>query len=292
MMNYKLKIATMKNVLILACVLAVTGAQATERDKILINKEYPISKNRFLLEVENIFGSVEIEESAGNTIQLQLQIDISARNTELLERAKSELSIREQEFENELILSMKAPFIEEYREGGRIVGRGIHHGPRYDFNYEWKLKVPKGVDVTASTVNDGDVLISGAFGSISASNVNGDVFIEKASEVEEARTVNGQVEVYFADKPTIEGSYSTINGDITLYMNNPRLTLSAKTMHGEMYSAFDFEQLPARLVTNKSQRSRATEYKIEEKVLAKIGNEEGPELSFSTLNGNIYLKKI
>ena len=282
----------MKNVLILLCTLAVTGVQASERDKVLINKNYPVTGKDFLLEVENIFGNVEIEESSGNVIELALEIDISARSEEQLEKAKSELSIREQVFEDELVLSMKAPFLEEHRDGDRIVGRSINRGPRYDFNYHWTLKVPKDVEVTASTVNEGDVIISGAFRSISASNVNGDIMIEKASEVEEARTVNGQVEVYFAEKPTIEGSYSTINGDITLYMRNPGLTLSAKTMHGEMYSAFEFEQLPARLVTNKSRRSRATEYKIEEKVMAKIGNEDGPELDFSTLNGNIYLKKI
>jgi hypothetical protein len=67
--------------------------------------------------------------------------------------------------------------------------------------------------------------------------------------------------------------------------------LSFKSMHGEFFTDLqDLERQPAKVVRNTSQQGSNTTYKIDKRQSYKAGK-GGAELSFETLNGNIYLKK-
>jgi hypothetical protein len=67
--------------------------------------------------------------------------------------------------------------------------------------------------------------------------------------------------------------------------------LSFKTMHGEFFTDLqNLELQPAKVIRNTSQQGSHTTYKIDKNQSYKAGK-GGAEISFETLNGNIYLKK-
>jgi len=272
--------------------LMVTSLQALEKDKIIIEKSYAVEEGNWALIVDNLYGDVKIESYDGDEVKLHLEIVVWASSERLIMKAKEELSLRDNTVGEKLILSMKAPFVQEEWRNGEVVGRRIYDDPEYDYNYNYSLLVPTSMSVKGRTVNEGEVIIKGAFADIEASNVNGSVLVQDARKVSKAHTVNGSVDVFFTQNPDDDGSFHTINGNITLYMQpEPSMEVSAETMHGEMFSSFEFEQLPPRVLVNTSQKKNSTLYKLEEKLLAKIGD-GGPHLQFETLNGNIYIKKI
>ena len=134
-------------------------------------------------------------------------------------------------------------------------------------------------------------LISGIEGLISANNVNGDVTIKGARSIDEACTVNGDVDVYFESNPNQDGTYKTINGTINLYlMDQMNVKVTAKTMHGNLYSAFDYESITPKLKKTSSKSGESTVYELDQSFAIEIG-QNGPLLSFETLNGDIYLKR-
>ncbi len=283
----------MKTTLFLMLTLVVGGSLASERAKMEIKKSYGVENpTEFKLLVDNIQGDVIVEGYDGSEIIIDLEILITARNSSHVEQAKSELDLRERLDDGELQLSMEAPFVEYWKEG-EFRSRRIVESPPYDYKYNFFLKVPRSMAVMASTINDGQVRVKGVLGDLEVRNVNGSISIRDAKEVLEASTVNGFVDVEYAENPSKNGSFHTINGNITLYMQpSPMMSVAAETMNGEMFSAFEFETLPAVLKVNEKRRGNGMEYKLEEKVAVKIGEGNGPELRFKTLNGDIYLRKI
>ena len=72
--------------------------------------------------------------------------------------------------------------------------------------------------------------------------------------------------------------------------SNCRKNLNAKvyfdSMNGDMYSAFDYRKLSPKI----EKSNRNGKFKIGTKTGVEIG-EGGPELSFRSINGNVYLKR-
>ena len=153
--------------------------------------------------------------------------------------------------------------------------------------------MPEHLALNVHTVQQGDLIIEEIHGPVSASHVNGDVILEDVISVCRAKTVNGDVTVSFDGRPDLDGDYSTINGTITLNCSEPlQANVTAKTMNGSLYSAFDYITNAPQLVKTKEKDGGTTTYKLEETFNIAIGKSGGPNLSFETLNGNIYLKKL
>ncbi len=277
-----------------ACLLMVTWGWARQRDQVKIQRTYEVSgSENFRCYVKNIQGDVEVAAYEGDEITVELTITVFGHSAEDVSKGKSELKLGEYRTQNTLTLAMDAPFAEQYWKEDRLVGQNVYYSPDYDYRYDFVIKLPKGVHLEASTVNEGVILVAGIYGEIEATNVNGHVRIDDAREVRRAHTVNGDVEVSFGANPTKDGSFQTVNGDIVMrFQDGFDADVSGDTMNGDMYTAFDFEPYPARMVVNQGRRRNGTTYRLEEKFEARIGNGGGPDLRFRTLNGNIYLKKI
>lgn len=257
-------------------------------DQIKISKSYEIeSPENFTVLIDNIFGNIEVESSNDNKVYLELEIEISGRSDALVEKAKRELELGERHVDDSLILYTKAPFIKMNRWGNGGMGYNIPRDPQYKFRYQYKLRVPKNSGVYARTVNKGDVLIKDIDGVIRANNVNGDVEIKNARDVRAASTVNGDVTINFLENPKESVDFNTVNGDFNFELpKNFNAKIYFDSMNGELFTAFDYRRLSPQI----QKSSKEGTFKIGSKTGVEIGA-GGPEFSFSSINGNVYLKR-
>ena len=258
-----------------------------KEDRIVINKTYTIENpGQMAIIIDNIHGDVEVEASDDNKVYLSLIIEMSASSDDLLTKAKKELELGEKRTSDSLYFFTKAPFIKKSR-WGNYSGYDSHEHPKYTFKYQYKLKVPKDVSLEAKTINNGDVLVKDIDGSVKACNVNGEVEIKNARQVLQASTVNGDVTINFLESPKVAVDFNTVNGDFNFELpDNFSAKVYFNSMHGDLYTSFNYQQMSPKV--EKSERSGT--FKIGTKTGVEIGS-GGPELSFKSINGNVYLKK-
>lgn len=258
-----------------------------QEERVEIKKEYTLTNpSEMAVIVNNINGDVEVEASGDDKVYLTLTIVMSSRSDALLTKAKKELELGEIVTDDSLIFYTKAPFVKKCR-WGNFTGYDMKEHPKYDFKYQYKLQVPKGVSLEAKTINKGDVFVQNVEGPVKACNVNGKVDIKNARKVLQASTVNGDVTINFLESPKEPIQFNTVNGDFNFELPND---FSAKvyfdTMNGDMFTAFDYQTM-----SPKVEKSEAHgKFKIGSKTGVEIGS-NGPELSFRSINGNVYLKK-
>jgi DUF4097 and DUF4098 domain-containing protein YvlB len=141
-----------------------------------------------------------------------------------------------------------------------------------DIEVEFTVRVPRGVNIEVGTVN-GSVDVRGVTGEVNASSVNGGVEAVSDGGPVTASTVNGSMRTLGSG----DLEFSTVNGSITVELPE-RLDadLRMTTVNGTL-SSRDFPLT----VTGRfnPQNMRAT-----------IGK-GGTRLSFSTVNGNVELRK-
>lgn len=255
-------------------------------DEIRISKTYPVDNKELTLLVDNIFGSIKVEASKDDQIHLDLVIELSASSESLLAKAKKELQLGEEISNDSILLFTKAPFIKRCKWDG-LAGFNMGDGPKYEFKYQYVLSVPSDLSIYAKTVDNGDVTVSGISGIVKAYNVNGDVTIEKARDVRDASTVNGKVFISLLQNFQEDVEFNTVNGDFEFELPED---FSAKiffdSMNGDLYTSFDYKKLSPR-VEKSDEEGR---FKVGTKTGVEIGS-DGPELSFTSINGNVYLRK-
>ena len=258
-----------------------------KEDKVEINKTYTLENPaEMAVIIDNINGDVEVEASSDNKVYLSVIIEMSAKSDELLAKAKKELELGELMTDDSLIFYTKAPFIKKCR-WGNYAGYNMRDQPKYNFKYQYKLKVPKNVSLEAKTINRGDVLVQNVDGPVKACNVNGKVDIRNARKVLQASTVNGDVTINFLESPKEAIDFHTVNGDFNFQLPKD---FSAKvyfdSMNGDMFTAFDYQPMSPKV----EKSTENGKFKIGTKTGVEIGS-GGPELSFKSINGNVYLKK-
>jgi len=147
---------------------------------------------------------------------------------------------------------------------------------RNDVSVEFTIRLPKGVKMDASTVNGG-LSIEGATAQVRARTVNGSIEAASTSGPISAKTVNGGIRVKagtIGDGPV---EYETVNGSITLELpDSMNADIEMRTVNGSITS----EDFPI-TVQGRFDRRR---------ISGKIGK-GGPELSVSTVNGSIRLRR-
>ena len=145
-----------------------------------------------------------------------------------------------------------------------------------DVSVEFTILLPKGVKMDASTVNGG-LAIEGATAQVKARTVNGGIEAASTSGPVSAKTVNGGIRVKagtIGDGPV---EYETVNGSITLELpEKMNANIEMRTVNGSITS----EDFPI-TVQGRFDRRR---------ISGKIGT-GGPELSVSTVNGSIRLRR-
>lgn len=274
--------------ILLSLIMAVTcGAQEFKKPV-----KFELDATETVL-VENIFGDVKVVGYDGDKILVTGEITLEARTKEKLEMGKEEFSIDAAKRNDSLLIFNKAPFItnrfSEVRE--RWWGNNGQE-PDYRFLVHLEVKVPKNTNLWVSTVNDGKVKVVEVSGAIQASNVNGPVALENVEKVVKAKAVNGNIDITYNNLPGSDSDFKTVNGDITINVGSAlNTTVEFESMNGDLYTDFDYSGMGPEIKKVEDRRGGKTKYKIEATTKIKIGAGD-QAISFNTINGNMYIKKI
>ncbi len=150
------------------------------------------------------------------------------------------------------------------------------HNDEDDVEVTFTVRVPRGVNVDAGTVN-GSVDIRGATGEVHAGSVNGDVDAVSDGGPVTASTVNGSIRASMRSLGRGDLEFTTVNGSITVELPEElNADVRMTTVNGTL-SSRDFPLTVSGRFS--PQNLRAT-----------IGR-GGTRLSFTTVNGNVEIRK-
>ena len=108
--------------------------------------------------VKNVTGSIAIEGYSGNTILIEVVKEITADNNEDLELGKKELQLKVYKNEDRVIAHPDAPYIQFFEQGLGFNWCNDYGKVPYEHKLDFTIKVPNGISISASTVNDGEIV--------------------------------------------------------------------------------------------------------------------------------------
>lgn len=264
----------------------------------MITKEVSFADNspENIFVARNINGSINLEAYNGKTIKIEITKTISADNQTDIEKGKKELNIKIVEKGNKIILHPEASYIcfdETYHGMNVNVNRSNKNEVPYHFKLEYKIKVPKNLNIDISTINEGDIVVRDVQADIvKVGNINGSIALYNIAGASEVHTINGTIDVTYAKNPDKKSSYSTINGDIEInYLKNLKANVTFESMHGDLYTDFTISDYITKSEKNTSTEKKGLKYTYKSTPLVQIGN-GGPRFEFKTLNGDVSIKKI
>lgn len=292
----------MKKIVLTLCAL-IPGMLMAQSFNEKITKELAFEKktNASTLMVLNISGYVRVESYAGDKVVVEVNKEIYAKTQARLDRGKNEIQLGVVDRADTIILYVQGlcnDFGRTRRNDRRHGGWGYNWNncegrnceKEYDWTMDFTIKVPQGINIIASTVNDGDVEIKNASAYNHAENVNGSIKLENISGPGTyASTINGDVDVDYAKNPNDECRYYSLNGDVNvLFVKGLAANVGFESFNGDLYTNFDnLTSLPS--VMEKTNKGSGISLKVGGSRF-KIGA-GGPFLDFETFNGNAYIKQ-
>lgn len=254
------------------------------RDEETIQKSFPLPAGKRSLEIDNIWGSIEVTADATDKVELTVHRTNRAESKETLEKAKKEVTLDISQDAGALKLYVNGPF--------RCQCDDCRHSHRDDDGYvvkmDFQLHVPKDIDLQAKTVNEGHVTVRGTNGTFLVRNVNGDIQMENVSGSGTARTVNGPVKVSFRENPRDNSDFKTINGAVELkFAQGLSADFRFKTFNGGIYSDFPVTAQPLHPMEAEHRGAKVI-YRADRYTEARV-NAGGPQIQVENLNGDIRI---
>ncbi|HEV7676892.1 MAG TPA: hypothetical protein VGQ12_20370 [Candidatus Angelobacter sp.] len=254
-------------------------------EKETIRKTFNLTAAHKILEIDNIFGSIEVMGGQSDQIQLLVNKTISAESKDRMDAAKKEVTLDITDQPDLLELYVNGPFRCNCANGDD----GCHnwHGDRgYRVKMDFQLQVPRNIEVKLKTVNSGHVSVQDVIGDFSVHNVNGSIDMKNVSGSGVAKTVNGPVKVLFRENPRAKSDFATINGNVELYfVRGLSGDFRFKTMNGAVYSDFEMTSLPAQPVSSERHGTKFV-FRSNRFTGGRVGS-GGPEIKAENLNGDI-----
>lgn len=276
-----------------------------------ISKEYTFEKKSVdnAVMVANINGHIKVEGYDGDKVLLVVDKQIRAKTAERLEKGKQQIQLGVLDLADTLIFYVEGTGSEfgKKKEGRKGNARNRYgyswccNGnnncnndcnncrPEFEYSMNFTVKVPKGVHLMASTINDGDVTVTKVTGKVSADNINGSITLKDLVRESYASTINGDVDIEYTSNPQKDCRFYTLNGDINAWFQKGlAASMSFESFNGDFYTNIDkLEQLPVQV--EKKEEGKGMKYKVNDNRF-KIGS-GGALLDFETFNGNVYLKE-
>jgi DUF4097 and DUF4098 domain-containing protein YvlB len=156
------------------------------------------------------------------------------------------------------------------------------------------IQVPVTSSLEIQSSMDGAVVVEGVSGEIDINNINGPVTLTNISGNTLVHTVNGDITAVItrlaADKPS---SFSTMSGDLDVTLpRDIKASLKMKSDQGEIYSDFDINMTRQPAKSEPAEQTAQGRYRIAfDKSLFGTINGGGPEISFNTFRGDIYIRQ-
>ncbi len=156
------------------------------------------------------------------------------------------------------------------------------------------IQVPKKIALKLSCLNDGDIKVDGVTGEIEVNNQNGAIALTNVSGSVVAYAHNDDITVSFVKiEPDKAMSFVSWNGDVDVtFPPEMRAKTKMKTTQGDVYSDFEIKLEASANRVEEDGRKDGGKYKLKvEKAIYGLINGGGPEMQFSTYNGDIYIRK-
>jgi hypothetical protein len=255
------------------------------RDTEKIQKSLTVPAGHKSLEIDNIWGSIEVVADTTDKVDLAVERTTRAESKEKLELARKEVTLDITQQEGAVKLYVNGPFRCQCDDCN-------HHRDRDDDGYvvkmDFKVHVPRDIDIKVKTVNEGRVVVRNVSGSFLVRNVNGDIEMDNVAGSGTARTVNGPVIVSFRQNPRENSDFKTINGNIELrFAHDLSADFRFKTFNGGIYSDFPVSTLPMHGIQQERHGGKVV-YRADRFTGARIGA-GGPEIHMENLNGDLRI---
>jgi len=282
----------------------ISQAQShTEKINKIVGFEKKSPQNAVL--IYNIDGDVTVEGTSGDQVIIEVEKIINAKTTERLQLGKESVQLGILDRADTLILYVKGTGqefgIRNFNKAGKSYygyynerekeGRwGVDwNNPPYDYQMNFKIKLPSHIHVMASTVNNGEVVVKNISGKVKARNVNGGISLSGMSAATDAHTINGNVDISYTKNPTEDCKYYSLNGFVKVnFPSSLSGTMSFKSFNGDLFTNIDpLENMPP--IVTKTETGKGTKYKIEMQRF-KIRN-GGPHFDVETFNGDATIKE-
>jgi len=155
------------------------------------------------------------------------------------------------------------------------------------------LTVPADTSLKLATVNHGDLVVEGVSGEIDVNNLNGNIHLRDVSGAVVAHTLNGKlVAVLRAVTAGKAMSFSTLNGNVDVTLPaDAKANLKLKSDNGDIFTDFEVTLKPSATPQSGERDSRGRYRVRTDKTTYAAINGGGPDFSFTTLNGSIYIRK-
>lgn len=157
------------------------------------------------------------------------------------------------------------------------------------------LQVPLRTSLNLRSTNGGAITVENVQGDIEVNNTNGAVVLKNIAGSVVAHALNGgltaSVRELDANKPI---SFSSLNGEIDVTLPaSLKANLNLQSSHGEIFSDFDVVLTATAPKVEETKREQGRgRYRIStgRGMVGKV-NGGGQDMTFKTMNGNIYIRK-
>jgi hypothetical protein len=242
-----------------------------------------------VLRICTIEGDVAARGHDGAEVRVVVRETYRGETPALVARAKEELGLLVERTAGEAEIAVGAPCDCRRDCNGKWNAGWDDERGRFAARHDFEVLVPRGVRVELRSVNDGEVTLRDHRGGFRLSNVNGPVSALDVAGAGSVSTVNGDLEVRFAENPREDMSFRNVNGRIDVTFR-PGLAadLTFETLNGEVYTDLALDQSP---VAQASRDPGKGKYLLRRKWSTRsAAGAPAPLLSFSTINGDIYLR--
>jgi DUF4097 and DUF4098 domain-containing protein YvlB len=161
--------------------------------------------------------------------------------------------------------------------------------PPYDYKFDIKVMVPENLNIYASTINQGDVKVTGVSGTLELRNINGDITASGIKSSTVVHAINGDIDLDYLKIPS-SGQFYSLNGDINAhYPAGFKASVTFKSFNGDFYTNVDdIAQQPV-FIKSKSDK-KGISFKAETKSAITFRGGGAP-LDFETFNGDVFIQE-
>jgi hypothetical protein len=233
------------------------------------------------LKIDQTQGSIHVEAYDGREVQFELRLSggDSDRDDEGDERRSGLRRFAQPSFQTEVTEESNFMELESDSSWARTV--------------DVYARVPRHTNLQLECVHSCDLVVQGVMGDHELSNTHGSIEATGVSGSVVAETTHGDVKVVFTAVDAGRSmAFSSFHGDVDVTFPS---TLKAEVRidpgnHGEVYTGFDIQPIERPTEMREERDGKRTRVVIEREARGTI-NGGGPEISFETWNGTIYIRK-
>lgn len=234
------------------------------------------------LSIDNIWGDITVTAGSSNKIEVSLESVRRADNQEYFDRSLELIPLEIGQNGDEVFIHVGRQQ-QNWRRSPRCNGCRLH--------LDLVVRVPRNTTLDVRTVNDGNVIVSGVSGRVTATNVNGSVSTRGLTLCDEVETINGDVDVEFAANPGADCRIETLNGDIELSLaQDANVNFAVSLQNGKMRSGLDLQPRATTASIEHTKRGGRHHYDIEQLAGLRLGR-GGHLLTLKSFNGDVLIAK-